>query len=170
MGAASLAVDAVNRRSSLLNGTRLECTFYEFECGVNSAIPLLAGVLDRTPFGAVIGPGCMEECESSAILSGSLNIPLISYGCVASETLKNAQRYPTVPSELSCSLRIAGGACPGSRRRSHGRYVLVRSFSVCRPGMRVGMPSSPSLHTTDGATWCFYRRIPGCIAAQRNGY
>jgi hypothetical protein len=111
MGAASLAVDAVNRRSSLLNGTRLECTFYEFECGVNSAIPLLAGVLDRTPFGAVIGPGCMEECESSAILSGSLNIPLISYGCVASETLKNAQRYPTVPSELSCALRIAG-VCP----------------------------------------------------------
>ena len=94
-GALRMAVDEVNRRSELLGGLKLQVAEKAVDCDSSSASAGLRALLEDGPVDAVIGPWCSLGCESSAYITGGLNIVQISYSCT-SPVLSEKDTFPTV--------------------------------------------------------------------------
>ena len=73
-GAASLAVDTINRDAAMLVGRRLEFVWRDSVCSSSQALVALSEMIAESKVDAVIGPACDEACESTAHFTAGQNL------------------------------------------------------------------------------------------------
>jgi ABC-type branched-subunit amino acid transport system substrate-binding protein len=103
-----MAVEEVNRQSELLGGLKIQMFEKAVGCDSSSASAWLSVLLEDGPVDAVIGPWCSLGCESSAYVTGGLDIAQISYSCT-SPLLSDKDAFPTVtlpPDESGPSMSV----------------------------------------------------------------
>ncbi|XP_064638662.1 atrial natriuretic peptide receptor 1-like isoform X2 [Lineus longissimus] len=95
--AAQMAIDAINKDTTMLPNRTLKFLWNDTECsarkGLGEAVDLWAQLRDNLH--AFIGPGCDVICESSGMLAAEWNVPMISWGCVSIH-LSDKDTYPTL--------------------------------------------------------------------------
>ena len=142
IGAIALAVDAANAQAGQPGSVRavrrgkITYSWRELDCEPSAALATLTHILDEGPADAVIGPDCSVACESTAILTGGLDIPQISYSC-SSIALSDKKTYPTVRLNHRCH----GPRAPrilGSRLNIWLRMLVCGSLFARRRATQAG--------------------------------
>ena len=90
-----IAMDTVNNDSHWLKGHRLTYVVKDSQCSAKYSLPVLVDYYteENPKVDVYIGPGCSVACIPGAYIAQHWNIPMISWGCVAT-VLSDKNLYP----------------------------------------------------------------------------
>lgn len=89
-----LAIDKVNNDIYLLKGHNLTYVVRDSQCAAKRSLEILIDYYQETPrVDVYIGPGCSVACIPGAYIAEHWNIPMISWGCTATE-LSDRTKFP----------------------------------------------------------------------------
>ena len=90
-----IAIDTINNDPTLLPENNVTWVLRDDQCTQRASTLLIDDYTDlNPPIDAVIGPGCSSGCLPAGYVAAHFNIPMISWGCVAS-VLSDKNMYPT---------------------------------------------------------------------------
>lgn len=90
--AVAIAVDFVNKNTTLLPAYNLAYKFHDTVCSESGGVAAAVNLM-RENVSAFIGPACSKSCEHAGFVAAAYNIPMVSYGC-STTTLSNTKLYP----------------------------------------------------------------------------
>lgn len=90
-----IAMDKVNNDPYWLQGHNLSYVLKDDRCEAKSSLEILVDyyTIEDPPVDVYIGPGCSVGCIPGAYIAAHWNIPMISWGCIAS-VLSDKTLYP----------------------------------------------------------------------------
>ena len=90
--AVSIAVDYINKNTTLLPYHTLDFVFHDTVCSESGGIAAAVNLM-RHNVSVFIGPACSKACIHSGFVAAAYSIPMVSYGC-STTTLSNTALYP----------------------------------------------------------------------------
>jgi len=80
---AELAMDIINSAQTILPNFRLNTSWFDDRCNADYGPQIMLEKWNEKDYAALGANGCSGVCRSTALLSPSIHIPHISYGCAA---------------------------------------------------------------------------------------
>jgi len=92
--AAEVAQDIINQQQLVLPGYELILDFFDDECDADVAKRTMLENYKTDHWVAVGGMGCLEVCQSLAVVASSLRLPAVSFECSQGESLSDTSLFP----------------------------------------------------------------------------